>query len=116
VTAAYEARNEPDFAAFVAIDWGDEKHAWSMETPGGKHREQGPLEHTPEAVESWMIALRSRFGERPLAVAVEQSRGALVFMLSKHAQVHLYPVHPRAAAQFRAALFPSGAKDDPGRR
>jgi transposase len=84
-----------------------------METPGGKHRERGQLEHTPEAVESWMIALRSRFGERPVAVAVEQSGGALVFMLSKYAQVHLYPVHPRAAAQFRAVLFPSGAKDDP---
>jgi hypothetical protein len=24
-----------------------------------------------------------------------------------------YPIHPRAAAQFRAALYPSGAKDDP---
>jgi transposase len=27
--------------------------------------------------------------------------------------LHLYPIHPRAAAQFRAALYPSGAKDDP---
>jgi transposase len=71
------------------------------------------MEHTPEAVESWIVALRSRFGERPLAVALEQSRGALVFMLSKYTQLHLYPIHPRAAAQFRAALFPSGAKDDP---
>jgi transposase len=25
----------------------------------------------------------------------------------------VYPIHPRAAAQFRAALYPSGAKDDP---
>jgi transposase len=112
-TAACDTADEPDFAAFVAIDWGDEKHAWSMETPDGKRRERGHMEHTPEAVESWIVALRSRFGERPLAVALEQSRGALVFMLSKYAQLHLYPIHPRAAAQFRAALFPSGAKDDP---
>jgi transposase len=112
-TVACKTGNEPDFAAFVAIDWGDEKHAWSMETPAGGGRERGRLEHTPEAIESWMMALRSRFGDRPLAIAVEQSRGALVFMLSKYAQLHLYPIHPRAAAQFRAALFPSGAKDDP---
>ena len=48
-----------------------------------------------------------------IAVALEQSRGALVFMLAKYAHLHLYPIHPRAAAQFRAALYPSGAKDDP---
>jgi transposase len=44
---------------------------------------------------------------------VEQSRGALVFMLGKYEQLHIYPIHPRAATQFRAALVPSGAKDDP---
>lgn len=57
--------------------------------------------------------LSGRFGDQAIAVAVEQSRGALVFMLSKYERLHIYPVHPRAAAQFRAALFPSGAKDDP---
>ena len=25
----------------------------------------------------------------------------------------LYPIHPTTLAKFRAALFPSGAKDDP---
>jgi transposase len=34
-------------------------------------------------------------------------------MLSQFANLHLYPIHPRAAAQFRAAFYPSGAKDDP---
>ena len=34
-------------------------------------------------------------------------------MLGKYEQLHIYPIHPRAAAQFRGALFPSGAKDDP---
>jgi hypothetical protein len=57
--------------------------------------------------------LFSRFPVQPIALAVEQSRGALVFMLSKYEYLHIYPIHPRAAAQFRAALYPSGAKDDP---
>ena len=57
--------------------------------------------------------LSARFHGQPIAVALEQSRGALVFMLARHAHLHLYPIHPRAAAQFRAALYPSGAKDDP---
>jgi hypothetical protein len=57
--------------------------------------------------------LFSRFPEQPIALAVEQSRAALVFMLSKYEHLHIYPIHPRAAAQFRAALYPSGAGDYP---
>ena len=49
--------------------------------------------------------LAARFGGEPIAVALEQSRGALVFMLSKYEQLQIYPIHSRAAAQFRAALF-----------
>jgi transposase len=104
---------EPEFAALVAIDWAAEKHVWSLEATATHRRERGNIPHTPEAVEAWVTWLQSRFGEQAIAVAVEQSRGALVFMLTKYAHLHLYPIHPRTAAQFRAALFPSGAKDDP---
>jgi hypothetical protein len=76
-------------------------------------RERGEIEHSPEAVAAWAAMLSARFGGQPVALAVEQSRGPLVFMLGKYEQLHIYPIRPRAAAQFRAALFPSGAKDDP---
>jgi len=108
-----QSKVEPDFVALVAIDWADQKHVWSLQASATQLRERGEIAHTPEAVEAWVTQLRARFGEHPIAVAVEQSRGALVFMLSKYAQLYLYPIHPRTAAQFRAALFPSGAKDDP---
>ena len=106
--------DEPRFAAFVAIDWGDSKHVWSLQTADTGRRERGEIEHNPEAVGAWAAMLGVRFGNQPIAVAVEQSRGPLVFMLGKYEQLHIYPIHPRAASQFRAALFPSGAKDDPG--
>ena len=104
---------EPDFAAFVAIDWGDRKHFWCWQAAGTQERERGETPHTPEAVEAWVRSFGARFGHRPIAVAVEQARGPLVAMLSKYAQLHVYPIHPRSASQFRGALFPSGAKDDP---
>ena len=104
---------QPRFAALVGIDWADKKHAWSLQSAGSDRREQGEIEHSPEAVESWVSMLSARFDGQPIAVAVEQSRGALVFMLAKYAHLHIYPIHPRAAAQFRAALYPSGAKNDP---
>ena len=104
---------EPEFAAFIGIDWADQKHIWCLQAAGSAKRETGELEHTPEAVESWVAHLYQRFAQRPIAVAVEQSRGALVFMLSKYEPLHLFPVPPQMASSMRQALYPSGAKDDP---
>src|SRR3954451_11544371 len=102
---------EPEYAALVAIDWADKKHYWALITPGGKP-ERGILENTPEAVEAWAVELSARFGDRPIALALEQRKGALVAMLSKYKDIHLFPVHPRTLAKFRQALYPSGSKDD----
>ena len=106
-------KQEPQFAAFIGIDWADKKHVWCLQAVGSEKRESGELEHTPEAVEAWVGQLCQRFANRPIAVAVEQSRGALVFMLSKYETLHLFPVPATMAAKMREALYPSGAKDDP---
>ena len=104
---------EPQFAAFVGLDWADQKHAWCLQAAGATQREDGEVEHTPETVEAWVGQLCRRFGNRPIAVAVEQVKGALVFMLSKYELLHLFPVPPAMSASMRDALYPSGAKDDP---
>ena len=106
-------RQEPQFAAFVGIDWADQKHVWCLQAAGSEKRESGELEHTPEKVEAWVGQLCQRFGNRPIAVAVEQSRGALVFMLAKYEPLHLFPVPSTMSASMRKALYPSGSKDDP---
>jgi len=106
-------RQEPQFAALVGIDWADQKHAWCLQAAGTTQRESGEVEHTPEAVEAWVGQLCQQFGNRPIAVAVEQVKGALVFMLSKYEPLHLFPVPPAMSANLREALYPSGAKDDP---
>jgi len=106
-------RREPQFAAFVGIDWADQKHVWGLQAVGSEKRESGELEHTPEAVEAWVGQLCQRFGNRPIAVAVEQWRGALVYMLAKYEPLHLFPVPPTMSASMRKALYPSGSKDDP---
>ena len=108
-----EEKQEPQFAAFLAIDWADQKHAWSLQAATATRREQGTVEHTPEAIESWIMEMNQRFGPQPIAVAVEQTRGALVFLLSKYEQLHIFPVPPAMTANFRKAFYPSGAKDDP---
>ena len=106
-------KREPQFAAFVSIDWADKKHVWCLQAVGSEKRESGELEHTPEAVEAWVGQLYQRFSNRPVAAALEQSRGALVFMLSKYERLHLFPVSSTTSANMRKALYPSGSKDDP---
>lgn len=109
-----ELPQEPEWAAYVAIDWADQKHVWKLQPAGQGAAEGGELEQTPEAIETWASRLQTRYGGRPIAVALEQSRGAVVCALSKYSHLHLYPVHPSTLAHFRQALVPSGCKNDPG--
>ena len=103
-----------EFAAYIAIDWADQKHYWRLADAEGTPRDHGELRNTPEAIDTWIAGLLARFPEGWLAVCLEQSRGGLVFQLSKYAQLVLFPVHPATIASFRQAFFPSGAKGDPG--
>jgi transposase len=105
--------NEPDFAAFIAIDWADREHAWAMQVAGGPSRETGKLAHTPDAIELWAMQWAARFPGRRVAVALEQSRGALLYALQKYPHLVLYSVHPSTSYAYRKAMFPSGSKDDP---
>jgi Transposase len=103
---------QPDFAAWAGIDWGNKKHAWALQAEGSSNIEQGEIPHTPEAIEEWAAGLRQRFPTGRLAIALEQSRGPLVFALSKYEHLVLYPLHPTSAADYRKIFRPSGAKSD----
>jgi transposase len=104
---------EATFGAFIGIDWADQQHAWAMQTLPDGTVLQGQLDHTPEAIEAWAIELGRRFSGQLIAVALEQSRGSLVFMLSKYAHLVLFPVHPTTLVKYRESFRPSGAKSDP---
>jgi hypothetical protein len=108
---------QPEFVALIGIDWGDKKHAWALQAGNATKIEKGDIEHTPEAIQLWAAELRQRFPTGRLAVALEQSRGPLVFALSKYEHLTLFPIHPTSAAEYRKIFRPSGAKSDgPGRR
>src|SRR6476659_11120475 len=98
---------EPEYAAYVALDWADREHVWAMEAAVGGKRERGKLEQTREAIEAWAVELAMRFGGRPVAVGLEQARGALIYALQKYAHLVLYPIHPSTSSRYRAAMFPS---------
>src|SRR5712692_5767903 len=102
MNAAVEA---PAYAAWIGLDWADKKHFWTMRIADGK-TQRGELLNTPEAVELWAAELAQRFQGWQVAVALEQSRGAVIGMLSKYAHLVLFPVHSATLANYRKAFSP----------
>lgn len=104
---------QTEFAAYVGIDWADQTHFVSLCEADSQKVERYQLDHKPEVLAQWVNDLQRRYPGRRLAVALEQSRGALVYALMNYEFLVLYPVNPKALAKFREAFYVSGAKDDP---
>lgn len=104
--------SDVNFAATIGLDWADQKHdLWIRPTDGSPAKHQR-LEQTPEALHAWVAQLRERYGNRPVAIAVETSRGAIISALTAYDFIVLFPVNPKALKDYRAAFAVSGAKDD----
>jgi len=69
---------ERSFAAWMGLDWGDRCHWVCLRCEGSDRVESFPLEQKPTAIHQWVAQLRQRFAGRPVAIALEQSRGALL--------------------------------------
>ena len=106
-------QNPNDYAAFIAIDWADRQHVFSLQEAGQSTKETGTLEQKPEVIGPWVAKLRERFGGRLVALALEQSGGALIHALLSYDFIVIYPLHPSTVAKFREAFKSSGAKNDP---
>lgn len=102
-----------DESVVVGIDWADQTHVVCLIDAHGRS-EIAPLEQSPEAIDEWVAELQRRFPGRTFAVAVEQSKGALIHALMKYETIVLYPINPKQLSRYRDALHPSGGKDDPG--
>jgi transposase len=100
------------FTAFVGIDWADSKHDVCLQVAGESTRQFSRIDHTPESIERWALALHHAYGA-PIAVAVELTKGPLVSALQKYDFIVLFPINPTTLAKYRKAFVPSGAKDDP---
>ena len=98
-------------AVVVGIDWADRQHVVCV--LDGERAAVSILEQDPQAIAQWLDGLRRRFADRPIEIALEQSRGALVHALRECEGVRLYPINPKQLARYREAMYPSGGKDDP---
>jgi transposase len=102
-----------EYAALVGLDWGDKNHAIALlPREAGARPENLILEHSAETLHAWLKALGERFEQKPVAIAVEASKGAIVSALLEHPWLVIYPIHPATSRRFSTAFTPSGAKDD----
>jgi transposase len=104
--------NSTPLAVFIGIDWAAEEHAVCLLQ--GETALHTTLPQEAAAIEAWVQGLRQRFASRPLAICLEQSRGALLYALMKYEGLVLFPINPKQLAKYREAFSPSGAKNDPG--
>lgn len=104
--------NNLSFTAFVGIDWADRKHDVCLQAADSQKREFSVIPHQVEAINEWAQSLIQRFGS-PIAVAVELSKGPIVYALQKFDGFVIYPINPSTLAKYREAFTPSRAKDDP---
>ena len=99
--------------ATVGLDWADQKHdVFVRFANGDSYRRK--IDSRPEAIQEWLLELRSTCGQGKIAIALEQRRGALFYHLCTHLSwIDLYPINPHSLASFRKTFFSSRAKDDP---
>lgn len=102
-----------EYAAFIGFDWADQKDDICLVEASSGKKEFSVIKHTPEALQEWAGTIRKRFPGGKGAVALEQSRGPLIFALLKYDFLVLYPINPSTLANYREAFSPSRAKDDP---
>jgi transposase len=104
--------SEKPYTAFVGIDWADSKHDVCVQAADSLQREFGRLPHQVDDIEQWAQSLHQRFSG-PIAVAIELSKGPIVYALQKYDYFVIFPINPSTLAKYREAFQPSRAKDDP---
>jgi transposase len=101
-----------EYACYIGLDWGDQKHVIALRAREGLGVECSELASKPETVHQWLELLQNRFGGRPVALAVEASKGAIIDILLEYPWLTIYPVHPATSRRFSMAFSPSGAAND----
>ena len=89
--------SEIEFAAYIGIDWAEQKHACALQSSTASGVEESELLHKPEAVEAWATELYRRFGGRPIAIALEQSRLDQTYNTPALAIVRVFALRERRA-------------------
>jgi transposase len=99
-------------SAYVGFDWADQKHVLKIQGADSDEIEAKELEQRPEVLAEWVGKMRERYSEGKIAIAIEQSRGAVVYHLMQYDFLELYPINPKTLAKYREAFNVNKASSD----
>ena len=97
--------NSSEFAAFVGLDWADQKHDVALAEAGAARCEHLEVVHSAEAIDAWACGLRTRFAGKLVAVCFEETRGAIAYALLKYDFLVLFPLPPARLTRYREAAL-----------
>ena len=93
-------QNAPEeFGAYIGIDWADQTHFVSMRDANSQEVKRYKLEQKPEVLLQWVNELQQRFPGQRVAVALEQTRGALIYALMSYEFLCFISSEPQSAGQ-----------------
>jgi transposase len=101
-----------NYSVYVGIDWANDKHDLCIQQANSDTRKFKIIKHSAQTINDWIISLHKQY-KGQIAIAVELSKGPVVYALQKYKFITIYPINPSMLAQYRKAFSPSGAKDDP---
>ena len=102
---------EEAYDVYVGVDWGTAQHQVTVLDAAGRVQHERVVAHEGEALQAlarWLVALGAG---RPVAVALEVPRGAVVDGLLEQG-CHVFALNPRQMDRFRDRYSAAGAKDD----
>lgn len=105
-------QESPGFAYLVGIDWASAKHDICVIDAAGEVVRQEQIEQSTKTIDAWVQELLEKAGGRPIAIALEQSKGALFYALMNREGVYLFPINPQQFAAYRRSFSNIDAKDD----
>ena len=102
---------QQEFAFFVGIDWADQKHDVCVIDPHGKAYHE-VIEHSAQAIDAWVSQILEKANGLPIAIILEQAKGALIHALMFRGNVILFPINPKQFVRYRESFGTAGSKDD----
>ncbi len=104
--------NKDRYAGYVGFDWADQKHVIKVMGADSNEVESEELEQRPEKLAEWAGKMRERFRGGKIAIAIEQTRGSVVYHLMQYDFIELFPINPKTLAKYREAFNVNKASCD----
>jgi transposase len=100
------------FDLVIGLDRSDRKADLYLIHTASDKIERQTIGTSPEALHDWLLRLRQKHPEAPVAICLEQPAASLILFLEAYLWITLYAINPLTLQKFREAFVTSRAKDD----